>query len=431
LYGRYTVALLTLAFTVSYADRHVLSLLVNPVQVSLQLSDTQMGLIQGAAFSIFYVLAALPLARLSDNYNRPRILGWCISLWSGMTMICGLTTSFWQLMVARIGVASGEAGLPPAALTLMADSFDRRRLARATSFFMLAPFLGGGLALIGGGALYELTASWTMPTLPWGSVLQRWQLIFMLVGAPGFLVACTVWLTLKEPRRERARSEPKASLQPLRNFLLGNWRFSILYMIAIALVVMLFNAHIAWMPAAIVRAHHVGEGFMGMVFGPTYMLSGAIGSLAAGWFIARGKDDLLGRTLVAMRFAVLALMLPAIAAPIAPVLTATIALIGISVFFASGVNGMSTLVLQYSAPLRQRAQALAVLSLTSALIGTGMGPLVVGVLSDALAGHVAQPLSVALSLLALVVAPISCVLLQVVIRQHRRLRLDLLQIDSA
>lgn len=431
-YGWYTAGLLTLSFTFSYADRHILSLLVNPVQTSLGLSDTKMGLIQGAAFSIFYVLAALPLARLSDTGNRPRILGWCVSVWSAMTMACGLAGSFFQLMIARIGVAIGEAGLPPGALTLMADTFDRSRLAKATSIFMLAPFLGGGLALSGGGALYEMTATWSMPVLPIVGELERWQLIFMLVGAPGFIISALLWLTLREPRKATPASEAKPSTGQLKVFIIEHWRFSILYMLAISLVVMLFNAHIAWMPAAIVRAHAVDESFMGMVFGPTYMIAGGAGALATGWFVGRGGgDNMLGRTLSVMRVATLLLLLPAIAAPLMPSLGLTLVSIAVAVFFASGINGMSSLAFQYSAPLRLRAQSIATMGLVAALLGTGMGPLVVGILSDALEGHVEHSLSSALSILALTVVPLSLILFQLVIREHKKLRLDLRQAETA
>ncbi|MFA7555742.1 MAG: MFS transporter [Spongiibacteraceae bacterium] len=150
----YSAFILTLCFTFAYIDRYVLSLLVNPVKESLLLSDTQIGLIQGVAFSIFYVAATMPLARLSDTGNRPVIIGWCVAVWSLMTMLCGMASSFWQLMLARIGVGIGEAGLPPGSMTMMADSFDNKRLAKATSLFMLGPFIGGGLAFMGGwGAL--------------------------------------------------------------------------------------------------------------------------------------------------------------------------------------------------------------------------------------------------------------------------------------
>lgn len=431
-YRWYTAGVLTLAFTLSYADRHLLSLLVNPVQSSLGLSDTQMGVVQGAAFSIFYVLAALPLARLSDTGNRPLILGCCISAWSAMTMLCGLAGSFAQLMIARIGVAIGEAGLPPGALTLMADTFDRRRLAKATSLFMLAPFLGGGLALVGGGALYQMTADWVMPTLPVVGTLERWQLIFIIVGLPGFLVAALVWGTLREPRKQSVAPMPKPSVGQLKEFMLGHWRFTILYLLAIALVVMLFNAHIAWMPAAIVRAHGVDEGTMGVLFGPTYMFAGGLGALAAGWFVSRGGDkDILGRTLESMRLAAILLLVPAVLAPLTGSLWPSLMMIGIAIFFASGVNGMSSLVLQYSAPLQIRAQSIATMSLVAALIGTGMGPLVVGVLSDALEGSVQQPLSVALAILAAITIPLSAALMHMVIREHRKLRLDLAQEEGA
>ena len=424
----YMIFILTVCFTLAYVDRHVLSLLVNPIKGSLGLTDTEIGLLQGVAFSIFFVAATLPLARLSDSRSRPLIIGWCVAAWSLATMLCGAATTFWQMMLARIGVAVGEAGLPPASLTLMADSFDKKRLAIATSIFMLGPFLGGGLAFVAGGALYDASAHWTLPVVPGLGQLERWQMIFMAVGAPGLLLALVVGLTLREPRTGvAAHPKQNAATRRVVEFLLAQWRFCIIYIVSVGLLVLLLNAHISWLPAAMIRAHGVDEARMGMLFGPIYLLAGGGGTLLAGYYVSRAKSDMLGRTLKAMSIGTVLLLLPAVFAPLVPNFTLGMALIALSVFFTSAIVSMSTLPLQFSAPLSVRAQTIAVMGLLTTLMGTGLGPILTGVLSDHLIGRVEHPLSIALAVLAALVVPIILILQRVVIHHHRQLRLDLRQ----
>lgn len=420
------LTLLTLAFTLSYCDRHVLSLLITPIKADLGISDTRMGLVQGIAFSLFFVLASLPLARIADTGHRPRVIAACMSFWSLMTVLCGAASSYWHLLLARVGVASGEAGLPPAALTLMADSFSRRRLPQATSIFMLAPFIGGGLAHLGGGALYALVERWPTPSLPLVGELAPWQLVFMLLGLPGLPFALVIALWLREPRLQRTRSASGSSTRAMVRYVVSEWRFALLYMVGVSLLVTLLNAHIGWMPTSFVRSHGIAPGAVGLAFGPVYLVAGAAGTLLAGWLAGRGNANPIGHQLRWMRGGVLLLLVPAVAAPLAPTLTLGLAAIGVAVFLTSAIVAMSTLPFQFSAPLAVRAQVLALFGLLSALLGTGMGPVLVGLLSDAFAGS-EQPLASALVVIAAALVPVIALLLHVVARQHERIRLDLRQ----
>lgn len=421
----YSTAILMICFTLAYVDRYVLSLLVNPVKESLQLSDTEIGIIQGVAFSLFFVIASLPLAKLSDRGDRPLIISWCIALWSLMTMLCGAATSFFQMMLTRIGVAVGEAGLPPGAMTMIADSFDQRRLARATSLFMLGPFLGGGLAFVGGGALYEMSADWSLPNIPWIGQLERWQVIFFSVGAPGFLLALVVKATLKEPRPNRVPQGQNTSYAPLYQFIIRHWKFCGVYVVSVAMVVMLLNAHIAWLPAAMIRKHGVDEGQMGLLFGPVYLVAGASGTLFAGWFIGRANQDTVRRTLMFMSTGTVILFVPSVLAPMVSNFTVAMVLIVLIVFCTSSIVSMASLPFQFTSPLSIRGQSIATLNLVVALIGTGLGPLTVGALSDGLANRFEHSLSVALTIVPLILIPVIVGLQWMAIRNHAKLRLDL------
>lgn len=393
--GRWgATALLAACFTFSYIDRQVMSLLVGPVKSAFDLGDSHIGLLQGVSFSFFYVLASLPLAWAADRMDRKRLMALCILAWSVMTIFCGLAQSFGQLMAARIGLAMAEAGLPPAALTLMADLHDRRGLARATSFFMLAPFVGGGLALfVGGGAYAALDAN----ALPFG--LSGWQALFILAGLPGLLLAPMVAGLLSDPRSGTAIQPKGASFADLGGFLAREWRFCLPYILALSLVVTVLNAHIAWMPAAILRRFEIGEAGMGASFGLVYLVAGSLGTLGAGWSLARAAErDMLGRAVTQMLLAALLLAPAAILAPLAPSLPTTLALAAVAIFCTSGIVSMGSIPFQLAVPAALRAQVIALAGLAAALVGTGLGPLAVGVISDAAAAAgAANPLSSALA----------------------------------
>ncbi len=418
--GRWRVTvLMSAAFALSYIDRQVLSLLVPSIKQSLSLSDSEIGLLQGISFSIFYVAASLPFARLADRVDRSRLISFCIAAWSVMTVACGLAFTYVQLLLARIGLAMAESGLPPAALTQMNDLHDRKGLARATSLFMLAPFVGGGLALVGGGALLEAIGSWRV-----SGALESWQIVFMVAGLPGLVLAPIIWLTVRDPRPART-SEAKrtatveGSLAELKRFMLGNWRFSVIYTLAMAITIVVLNAHIAWMPAAILRRFPVGEANMGLTFGITYLVAGSVGTLLAGWLVSRGADDaMLARTLRLMGIGTLGLAPFAIWAPFASSYAAMVGITGLAVLFNSGVIAMGSIPFQIAAPPALRAQALALMSLVAALIGTGLGPLITGMVSDfADAAGVAEPLSMALAIVGGVCAITAAIMMEFV-RRH-------------
>ncbi|MFC4313848.1 MFS transporter [Steroidobacter flavus] len=403
--------LFTCCFTLSYVDRHVISLLVEPIKSALTLSDTQIGVIQGLSFSVFYVLASLPLAHLSDRGNRPRIITACIAVWSCMTMLCGLAANFWHLLLARIGVAAAESGLPPAALTMMADTYEPKRLVRATSIFMLAPYLGGAIALVGGGAIYAAVAQTPWPAIPGIGQLDSWQWVFIMAGAPGLLVALLVLWLLKEPRTAEASNKGEATVSELLTFLRTDWRPLMAYIVATALVVLLFNAQVAWVPAALMRAHGMDTHTVGVMFGPVFLVSGAIGTLGAGMLLGRAHGDVVTNTIRLLRVCLMVALPAAVIGPQISSVWIQLAVVGVSLLCSSAILGMSTVPLQFITPKPLRARIMALQGLVCALIGTGLGPLLVGVLSDQLSSFASQSLTVALSVIAVGTVPLSYLLL--------------------
>ncbi|WP_353269446.1 MFS transporter, partial [Gemmatimonas sp.] len=218
----YAVAILTIANISGFVDRQILSLLVKPMRRDFGLTDTEISLLMGLSFTIFYSVLGLPIGRWVDRGARPRIIALGAAIWSLLTALTGFTRSFGQLFAARIGVGIGEATLGPAAVSIIADHFPRKRLATAMGVYQMGSFMGSGFAYaIGALIVGRLTAPGKI-TLPLGIEIFPWQTVFFWVGLPGLVVALLA-LTIREPRNEIRRvasSTPEATSIPLRDVLL-------------------------------------------------------------------------------------------------------------------------------------------------------------------------------------------------------------------
>jgi MFS family permease len=200
-YAWYVAGLLTLVQIVSYLDRFLPSLLVQPIKHALNLSDFQIGLLLGPAFIIFYVTLGLPLGWLADRINRRAILAVGIAIWCTMTAAGAVANSFLTLFLTRLGVGVGEACVAPVSISLISDYFTRERRAQAISLFMAGAFLGAGSTFLFFGPLVHYIQSLPAVTLPLLGQLQSWRLCFLIVGAPGLLLTLLM-LTVREPRRQ-------------------------------------------------------------------------------------------------------------------------------------------------------------------------------------------------------------------------------------
>ena len=190
-----------LCYTLSFVDRQILSLLVGPIKHDLHISDTQMGLLLGFAFAIFYTFAGLPIGRIVDTYGRRNPIAVGIFLWSIMTAVCSLARSYWTLFLARIGVGVGEATLSPAAFSLISDYFPAEKLGLAISVYTMGIFFGSGVALAVGGTIVDSVMHMPALHVPILGTIATWRLSFLLVGIPGILVGLLVY-TVREPLRK-------------------------------------------------------------------------------------------------------------------------------------------------------------------------------------------------------------------------------------
>ena len=247
----YMVILLTILYMFSFLDRTIIVLLIEPIKADLGLSDTQLSLLYGFAFALFYTLLGIPIARMADRRNRRTIIMWGVAIWSVMTAICGIARNFGQLFIARMGVGVGEAALSPAAYSLISDSFPPNERARAMSVYTMGLYLGVGLALVLGGVVIEWVASIGTVVLPIFGEIRAWQATFMAVGLPGLLLA-GLMMTVREPlRRELGSSQvgkevDQVSLREATAWFAKRWRFYFVFYGAMSCLVLYSYAPVSY-----------------------------------------------------------------------------------------------------------------------------------------------------------------------------------------
>ncbi len=195
-YAWYTVGLLTVVYIFSFIDRYILGLLIEPIKADLELSDTQVGLLLGPAFALFYTTLGVPLGWLADRGRRTWIIGAGIAVWSLATAASGIAKSFVQLFIARITVGVGEATLSPCALPVIADSFPPEKRGKPIAFYSAALSIGAGLAYIAGASVIIWSKTVDSIVLPIVGAVAPWQFAFIAVGLPGLLIAM-LCLTLR------------------------------------------------------------------------------------------------------------------------------------------------------------------------------------------------------------------------------------------
>jgi MFS family permease len=398
----YIVVLFFVCFAFSYLDRQIVSILVQPIKQSLVLTDTQIGLLQGLSFTMCYATAGVFVARLVDRTNRVKLIAACIAIWAMSTMACGFASSFTELLAARAGTAIAEAALSPAALSIFSDIFTPRRVARASSVFMLGPYVGGGVALFGGGALLSAAHGDSSAWLA-GHGIAPWQMVFVVVGLPGIVLAALVACTVREPARRETlhhasnTTDVMPSMRDVVVELFVRNRFCLPYFAAYVALITVFYSHSAWVPTLLMRHFHLGPRAVGQMAAPAYMIGGTLGVACAGILAARVTDANTLRSVLGFSAGAVATLVPAaIAMPLVGDSTLAVVLYGSCAFTASVAMGLAPVPLQIAVPNRMRGRSLALLVFVTNAISGGVGPLAVGYLNEHL-GRTANSLGVALA----------------------------------
>lgn len=379
----YALAVLMLAYVFSFIDRTILSIMVQPIQLELGLNDTGVSVLHGLAFAIFYTVAGIPIGWLVDGGSRRSIAAAGVFLWSLMTAVCGLAQSFLTLLLARIGVGVGEAALSPAAYSLISDYFPPARRSLALGIYSAGASLGAGVAFIGGGWLVGLLMQAGPVDLPLVGETSAWRLTFMIVGLPGILVAWLMYSVAEPPRRMESATGTGGLPEGMLAHMRARWRPYFVVLVGFCLINLPFNGLIAWGPTYLIRVHDASPAQAGLVMGLVFLGPGALGLYVGGWT----ADRLLARGIVSanLRVGVLASvfgMLAVAALGMGLSFPAACAALGLSILFMSMCIGAGPPALQLLCPNRLRGRMGAVYMLALNLIGLGLGPTLVALLTD-------------------------------------------------
>lgn len=374
-YRYYALAILMSAYVFNFIDRQILSILQEPIKHELNLSDTQLGLLTGFAFALFYVVMGLPIARWADRGVRRNIIVYAVAIWSFFTAASGLVTSYLQLLLVRIGVGVGEAGCSPPSHSVISDVFPRSERATAIGIYTVGVNIGILLGFLIGG---------------WINEFFGWRAAFFAVGVPGVLLAILIRFTLHEPARGRAdpqvvvdQSEPMPSLGEVFRCLWGSPTFRHMALAA-AFIAFAGYGLLNWLPSFFIRVHGLGTGAVGTWFALILGVGGGIATWLVGFLADRlGKKDL--RWYLWITALSIAVYLPLLIGIFCVESTSlALALYILPGAFITSYLAPIIAVTHSLVPNRMRAMSSAVVYLVLNLIGLGLGPVSVGLISDML-----------------------------------------------
>jgi MFS family permease len=387
-YKKYLLGVLLVILAANYVDGLALGLVLQNIKADLSLSDTQLGVLSGIAFALFYSVAGIPIARWADNGNRVKIISLTAVAWSVMVALCGFAGNFVQLLLIRIGVGVGEAGCIPPAHSLIADQFTRAERPRAMAIYLQ----GNSLSLVIG---YFLAG--------WLNEWYGWRVTFMLLATPGLAISALAWLTLREPRL--AKSPPNTVEQntllfpsrtdleavssppvPLRQVCVALWSNRTFRQLLLAFAVAYFfsNGIAQWQPAFFARSYGLNTGQLGSWFALIYGLGGMLGIYLGGeWATRRAANDEC-RQLRAMAVLYCGYGVASTLTYLSSSHYFAFCFMAIAAVLGAMTTGPLFATLQTLVPSRMRAISIALVFLVGNLIGLGLGPLATGALSDAL-----------------------------------------------
>ena len=386
----YTVGLLTFIWTANYLDRQILAILLESIKIEMSLSDTQLGLLSGLAFSLFYATLGLPIAYLADRYNRKRIIVTALMLFSIMTYACGLAQNYFQLLLARIGVGVGEAGTNPPSVAMIADLYEPDARATPMAIFAVGVNIGIFAAFFFGG---------------WLAVNYGWRTTFQIVALPGLLLAILAAFSLREPPRGLSdgysTTEKVPSMLAVARYMISNPTIFHL-VIGTTLVIAVTYGAITWIPAYLIRMHGMETTTIGKALALIAGLGGGVATAACGVLADKlGKRD--------MRWNLW--LLAIIAAFVTPFFIATfnassgywaIVFMIPSISLAAVYLGPVLAMLHFLVQPGMRAQATALMIFVNNFVGLGIGPLAVGMISDELStDYGARSLAIGLTFLSM------------------------------
>ncbi len=370
-YRIYVMTILVLVYTFNFIDRQIVGILAVPIKADLGLSDTELGLMGGLAFALFYTGLGIPIAMLADRWSRTWIMTIALTVWSGMTAVCGLAQNFWQLFLARLGVGVGEAGGVAPAYSLISDYFPSHQRARALSIYSFGIPIGSALGIFFGGYI---------------ATHIDWRFAFFAVGIAGILVAPLFKLTVREPPRaqfDQTEHTGGAPLADIFRVLLGKPSFWLVSVGAACSSMMGYGVFF-WLPSFFVRSFEMTLVDAAQFYGSIVLIGGLAGIWLGGW--AGDKFGAAKRSayVVVPAIAFVATVPFYLAALATPNLVLTFVAMLVPTALGLAWLGPVLSAIQHVAPANMRATASAIFLFINNLIGIGLGTFLIGRISDAL-----------------------------------------------
>jgi MFS family permease len=387
-YAWYVVGVLMVVYVFSFIDRQILSLLVTPIRRDLAISDTQMSLLMGFSFALFYTFFGLPLGRLADARSRRGLITAGLVTWSLMTAGCGVARQYWHFLLLRLGVGVGEAALSPAAYSMITDYFPPRRIGTALSVYATGIYIGSGLAFLLGGVVVGLVSGHGMWELPVVGEVRPWQVVFFAVGLPGLVLALAM-LTVREPIRRGVRraatgaAHPPVPVREVAAHVRRNGRTFLCHNLGYSFLAFAGYGGAAWIPTFLQRTHGMSARDAGIWFGTIVMIGGTLGIVCGGriadGLLARGRRDAMMRigiytTIAWAPFGIGYLLVDSA--------TWSLVLLAPAVFAGAMTGGAAPAAIQQITPNEMRAQASAFYLFVVNLLGLGLGPTAVAMVTD-------------------------------------------------
>jgi MFS family permease len=373
-----TLALLLLAAILAYLDRQIIALLVPHLRADFGLSDFQIGILQGPAFALVYAAAGLPFGMAVDRHSRSRVIAFAVSAWATATALTGFSTKMWHLFLARAGVGLGEAGLNPAAYSMISDLFPKTRVTLALAIFTMGQLIGIKLAY-GVGALIIEQAEQVAPHFA-GGRFGVWQLVFLWLGLASLVLSPLVLMIREPERRGKSSSTSKGSFTQALQFMASRRQFFISHFCGFGSLTLLAYAANAWLPAILTR---VCGWSLKQTGGALSLL--AIAGIAGLLFCGRSIDSMVRRGLTDAHFRFYSIAAVAVAlAASAFFSTNGLVIIGgyAIIQFVIAVSGSAAATLQIVTPNEIRGRISSIYLVFHAVIGLGLGPTFVGALTD-------------------------------------------------
>jgi MFS family permease len=412
-YAWYVVSILCLGYVFAFIDRIVVGLLTAAIQKDLLLTDTQMGVLQGIAFALFYTLFGIPIGWLADRWHRKTILAIGMTVWSLTTAACGYAGSFLTMFLARVGVGIGEATLNPCSASIIGDTFPPKSRPKAFGVYVMGTAFGTGLTYLGGGLVFGFLASTPIVDLGLLGEMKPWRAMFVFVGLAGFIPLLIFLLTVNEPSRKdlAAKEKGKATMAEIKAFFAQNRRAILCHHFGISMVIMSIYAWVNWMAVYFERIHQWGPAKFAISYGVPGLITGIISAFSAGWAATKMKER--GYADGTLRFCLAGCIAVTALGALAPQMATPEA--ALTVFVITGLFSNTPTVLALAAvneicPNEMRGFYTATYIFLVGLISSGIGPLLTGWATDNIFGDKMR-IADSLTLVTVVTGVIGCTLI--------------------